>query len=182
MPITIRAAGVTGLDHLWIADFTYIRLRDEFVFLAVKLDACSRRVAGWELDRTPANSLTLTALYMALTRRRGETGFSHHSDRGSQCASGDYKDLLKDKKAVSTRHREPNHVVQRMGICQVPLPPLQPIPIRAGNNNSLFLNYQPSRRCWLLCHSHSAALLVLLKRETIDEHEVAPGAVNYRKQ
>jgi len=55
---------VTDLDQLWVGDITYIRLREKFVFLAVILDACSRRVIGWALDRT-----TLTALRMALARR-----------------------------------------------------------------------------------------------------------------
>ena len=71
-------------------DITYIRLRDEFVFLAVILDAHSRRVIGWALDRTMEDDLTLTALRMALSRRTVEPGLVHHSDRGSQYASGDY--------------------------------------------------------------------------------------------
>ncbi len=81
---------------LWRADITYIRLRDEFEFLAVILDAYSRRcVIGWALDRTMEDSLTLTALRMALARRAVEPGLVHHSDRGSQYASKDYTDLLK---------------------------------------------------------------------------------------
>jgi putative transposase len=86
---------LTGVDQLWRADITYIRLRDEFVFLAVILDAYSRRVIGWALDRTLEDDLTLTALRMALSRRTVEPGMVHHSDRGSQYASGDYTDLLK---------------------------------------------------------------------------------------
>ena len=69
-------------------------MRDEFVFLAVVLDAYSRRVIGWELDRTLEDSLTLAALRMALTRRVAGPGLVHHSDRGVQYASGDYTDLL----------------------------------------------------------------------------------------
>ena len=80
---------------MWRADITYIRLRDEFVFLAVILDAYSRRVIGWELDRTMEDSLTLSALRMALSSRVVEPGLVHHSDRGTQYASGDYTDLLK---------------------------------------------------------------------------------------
>ena len=57
---------LTGVDQLWLADITYIRLRDEFVFLAVILDAYSRRVIGWALDRTMEDELTLSALRMAL--------------------------------------------------------------------------------------------------------------------
>jgi transposase InsO family protein len=99
-PNLARDMAVTAINQLWRADITYIRLRDEFVFLAVVLDAYSRRVIGWALDRTMEDSLTLTALRMALARRdisrnSGEPGLVHHSDRGSQYASNDYTDLLK---------------------------------------------------------------------------------------
>jgi transposase InsO family protein len=86
---------LTAPDQLWRTDITYIRLRDEFVFLAVILDAYSRRVIGWALDRTMEDELTLTALRMALSRRAVQAGLVHHSDRGSQYASHDYTDLLK---------------------------------------------------------------------------------------
>lgn len=95
-PNVARDMALTGLNQLWIADITYIRLRNEFVFLAVILDAYSRRVVGWELDRTMEDSLTLAALRMALARRNVEPGLVHHSDRGSQYASGDYTALLKE--------------------------------------------------------------------------------------
>ena len=94
-PNLARGMALTAMDQLWIADITYIRLRDEFVFLAVILDAFSRRVIGWALDRTMEDSLTLEALGMALSRRAIQPGLVHHSDRGSQYASGDYTDLLK---------------------------------------------------------------------------------------
>jgi len=86
---------LTAPDQMWRADITYIRLREEFVFLAVILDAYSRRVIGWALDRTMEDELTLTALRMALSRRAVSAGLVHHSDRGSQYASNDYTDLLK---------------------------------------------------------------------------------------
>jgi transposase InsO family protein len=86
---------LTGLNQLWVADITYIRLETEFVYLAVVIDAFSRRVIGWALDRTMEDDLTLAALRMALERRRPSPGLVHHSDRGSQYASGDYTDLLK---------------------------------------------------------------------------------------
>ena len=86
---------LTAPDQLWRADITYIRLRDEFVFLAVILDAYSRRVIGWALDRTLEDELTLTALRRAPSRRAVQAGLVHHSDRGSQYASHDYTDLLK---------------------------------------------------------------------------------------
>jgi transposase InsO family protein len=75
---------LTATDKLWRTDITYIRLRDEFVFLAVILDAYSRRVIGWALGRTMEDSLTLTALRMALAHRVVGKGLVHHSDRGSQ--------------------------------------------------------------------------------------------------
>jgi len=99
---------LTGMDQLWIADITYIRLRDEFVYVAVVLDAYSRRVIGWALDRTMEDELTLSALRMALSRRVVEPGLVHHSDRGSQYASGDYTDLLKETGIVISMSRKGN--------------------------------------------------------------------------
>lgn len=93
-PNRARDMMVTAMDQLWVADITYIRLREEFVFLAVVLDAFSRRVIGWALDRTLEDSLTLAALRMALSRRAVKPGLVHHSDRGSQYASDDYTGLL----------------------------------------------------------------------------------------
>jgi transposase InsO family protein len=86
---------LTGVDQLWIADITYIRLEEEFVYLAVILDAYSRRVIGWHLSDGLDDSLTLTALRMALAHRVVRPGLVHHSDRGVQYASGDYTDVLK---------------------------------------------------------------------------------------
>jgi len=87
---------VDGINQLWVADITYIRLETEFVYLAVVLDAFSRRVIGWALDRTLEDDLPLQALRTALEMRRPTSGLVHHSDRGSQYASNDYTDLLKD--------------------------------------------------------------------------------------
>jgi len=86
---------LSGMNQLWVADITYIRLEAEFVYLAVVIDAFSRRVIGWALDRSVEDDLTLSALRMALELRRPPAGCVHHSDRGSQYASGDYTDLLK---------------------------------------------------------------------------------------
>jgi putative transposase len=94
-PNLARTMALTGVDQLWVADITYIRLQEEFVFLAVILDAYSRRVIGWALERTLEDELTLAALRMALARRVVGPGLVHHSDRGSQYASNDYTDLLK---------------------------------------------------------------------------------------
>jgi putative transposase len=97
---------LTGINQLWVADLTYIRLETEFVYLAVVIDAFSRRVIGWALDRTVEDTLTLAALRMALESRRPPAGLVHHSDRGSQYASGDYTDLLKaDGCEISMSHK-----------------------------------------------------------------------------
>ena len=87
---------ITGVNQLWVADITYIRLEEEFVYLAVILDAYSRRVIGWHLDDTLQDSLTIAALRMALRERGVWAGLVHHSDRGVQYASGDYTQLLRD--------------------------------------------------------------------------------------
>jgi transposase InsO family protein len=107
-PNLARNMILTNTDQLWRADVTYIRLRDEFVFLAVILDAYSRRVIGWALDRTMEDELTLAALRMALARRVVEAGLVHHSDRGSQYASNDYTDLLKANGITISMSRKGN--------------------------------------------------------------------------
>jgi putative transposase len=85
----------TGLDQLWVADITYIRLQEEFAFLAIVLDAFSRRVIGWALETHLQASLAIAALTMALAARRPAPGsLIHHSDRGVQYACGDYTALL----------------------------------------------------------------------------------------
>lgn len=87
---------ITGCDQLWVADITYIRLRREFIYLAVILDAFSRRVIGWALERTLETELALAALRMALAGREPTPEMVHHSDRGVQYASADYTALLKE--------------------------------------------------------------------------------------
>ena len=107
-PNLARDRILTGTDQLWRADITYIRLRDEFVFLAVILDAFSRRVIGWALDRTLEDELPLAALRMALSRRNVQPGLVHHSDRGSQYASNEYTNLLKAHQIVISMSRKAN--------------------------------------------------------------------------
>ncbi len=86
---------LTGIDQLWVADITYLRLKKEFVYLAVILDAFSRKVVGWELDQTLATRLPLAALERAIAERQPKPGLVHHSDRGVQYASGDYVRALR---------------------------------------------------------------------------------------
>lgn len=87
---------VTGLDQLWVSDITYIRLAFDFVYLAVILDVFSRKCIGWALKRHLDTSLTLSALRMALARRKPGPGLIHHSDQGVQYASQEYTNLLKE--------------------------------------------------------------------------------------
>ncbi len=88
---------VNGLDQLWIADITYIRLPREFVYLAVLLDAFSRRCIGWALERHLDAELALSALRMALATRAVQPGLVHHSDRGVQYACAEYTSLLRQQ-------------------------------------------------------------------------------------
>ena len=107
-PNLAREMTLTGLDQLWVADITYIRLLAEFVYLAVILDAFSRRVIGWALDRTLEDTLTLRALRLALDQRRPVLGLVHHSDRGVQYASRDYTDLLRAQGIAISMSRQAN--------------------------------------------------------------------------
>jgi putative transposase len=107
-PNLAGAMTVTGINQLWVADITYIRLEWEFVYLAVVLDAFSRRVIGWALERTLEDELTLGALNMALKQRSPAPGLVHHSDRGVQYASGDYTDLLKQRQITISMSRKGN--------------------------------------------------------------------------
>jgi putative transposase len=98
----------TATNQLWVADLTYIRLRVEFVYLAVVLDAFSRRVIGWALGRTLETGLTIAALTMALAERKLEPGLVHHSDRGVQYASQEYTALLQEHRAEISMSRKGN--------------------------------------------------------------------------
>jgi len=99
---------LTGINQLWVADITYIRLRREFVFLAVILDGFSRKVVGWELDRTLAARLPLAALERAIAERKPPPGLVHHSDRGVQYASGAYVGLLRKHGLIPSMSRPAN--------------------------------------------------------------------------
>ena len=90
-----RGMQLTGLDQLWVADITYVRLLEEFAFLAVLIDAFSRRVVGWALELHLRAALAVAALQMALAARRPRPGqLIHHSDRGVQYACAEYSELL----------------------------------------------------------------------------------------
>ena len=99
---------LTGANQLWVADITYIRLHREFVFLAVILDAFSRKVVGWELDRTLAARLPIAALEKAIAERKPQPGVVHHSDRGVQYASGVYVAVLRKHGMLPSMSRPAN--------------------------------------------------------------------------
>jgi len=99
---------ITGINQLWVADITYIRLQGEFVYLAVILDACSRKVVGWELDRTLSCQLAKTALQRAIAARQPAPGLVHHSDRGVQYAAREYVDLLQQHQIIPSMSRPAN--------------------------------------------------------------------------
>ncbi len=95
-------------NQLWRADITYIRLRSEFVYLAVILDAFSRRVIGWALSRHIDAALTVAALRMAIERRGVQPGLVHHSDQGVQYACDEYVTLLHDHQIAISMSRKGN--------------------------------------------------------------------------
>jgi len=99
---------LTGINQLWVADITYIRLRAEFVYLAVILDAYSRKVVGWALERTLAARLPMASLEHALAERQPPPGLVHHSDRGVQDASGDYVRILRKHQMIPSMSRPAN--------------------------------------------------------------------------
>ena len=99
---------LTGINQLWLADITYIRLQREFVYLAVMLDAFSRKVVGWALERSLATRLALSALERAIATRQPPPGLVHHSDRGVQYASGEYMKLVQQHHLIPSMSRPAN--------------------------------------------------------------------------
>ena len=107
-PNLARHMVTSAINQLWVADITYIRLRTEFVYLAVVLDAFSRRVIGWALGQTLEAQLPVAALQMALRERKPPPGFVHHSDRGIQYASQQYTEILQQHEAQISMSRKGN--------------------------------------------------------------------------
>jgi transposase InsO family protein len=93
-PNLAESMELTAVNQLWVADITYIRLQREFVFLAIVLDAFSRKAVGWELGRSLETKLPLAALEAAIASRHPQAGLVHHSDRGTQYASNEYVQRL----------------------------------------------------------------------------------------
>ena len=92
----IKDRAITGINQVWLADITYIRIRHGFVYLAAILDAFSRKVIGYAVSRSMDTNLVLAALQMAVANRKPGIGVIHHSDRGVQYASFEYTDVLKE--------------------------------------------------------------------------------------
>jgi putative transposase len=109
VPNLARGMQLSGLDQLWVADITYIRLQEEFAYLAVILDAFSRRVIGWALEDHVTARLAVDALRMAIEARRpAPDSLIHHSDRGVQYACSDYSELLAVYKIAASMSRVGN--------------------------------------------------------------------------
>jgi putative transposase len=99
---------LTGVNQLWVADITYIRLRAEFVYLAVVIDRFSRKAIGWALDRSLAARVAVAALQQAIARRQPPPGVVHHSDQGVQYASAEYAAVLTASQMMPSMSRPGN--------------------------------------------------------------------------
>jgi putative transposase len=99
---------LTGVNQLWVADITYIRLRTEFVFLAVVIDRYSRKAIGWALDRSLRSQVAVNALEQAIRQRQPPPGVVHHSDQGVQYASSDYAAVLQAHRLIASMSRPAN--------------------------------------------------------------------------
>lgn len=103
-----RAFDAPAPNRIWVADITYLATQEGWLYLAVVLDLYARRVVGWSMQSKLERSLVIAALTDAIQRRRPPAGLLHHSDRGSQYASGDYQALLAEAKMVGSMSRKGN--------------------------------------------------------------------------
>ena len=108
-PNLLRAYTPSGrLNEVWVADITYVRILTGFVYVAIVMDFCSKKVVGWAVSKTIDRSLTLGALKMALDKRNPPAGLIHHSDRGVQYACRDYVNLLEERGVLVSMSRKGN--------------------------------------------------------------------------
>ena len=107
-PNLARHFVLSGMNQLWVADITYVRLQREFIYLAVILDVYSRRVVGWSISRQLDSGFALEALESALKLRQPASGLIHHSDRGVQYASNNYVERLEAYGIVISMSRPGN--------------------------------------------------------------------------
>jgi putative transposase len=107
-PDHARNLVLDGADQLWVSDLTYVAIADGFAYVAIILDAWSRRVVGYAIGRSIEARLAVAALKAAIEQRHPPPGLVHHSDRGSQYASGMYRELLADHGIVGSMSRRGN--------------------------------------------------------------------------
>ena len=108
-PNRAKDLAIDGPDQLWVADITYVAIREGFAYVAVILDAWSRRAVGYAISRSIDMRLTLVALNAAIERRKPPPGCVHHSDRGSQYAAQAYREALLRHGLVGSMGRRGNH-------------------------------------------------------------------------
>jgi transposase InsO family protein len=99
---------LTAINQLWVTDITYIRLRTEFVYLAVVIDRYSRKAIGWRLDRTLAARIAVTALQQAIAERQPPPGVVLHNDQGIQFACTEFQDVVQAHQMVPSMSRPAN--------------------------------------------------------------------------
>jgi putative transposase len=100
-----RDFGAQEPDRLWVADITYVRSREGFLYLAFILDACSKKIVGWSMAAHLRSELVVDALQMAIARRKPAPGLVHHSDRGVQYTSLSFGKKLEDERIVPSMGR-----------------------------------------------------------------------------
>lgn len=103
-----RQFQVNAPNQVWVADITYIRTFEGWLYLAAVMDLFSRKIVGWSMSKTMTSDLAITALKMAIHSRRPSKGLMHHSDRGVQYASHAYQDVLKNHGMVCSMSRKGN--------------------------------------------------------------------------
>lgn len=101
-------ASVNALDEVWVSDITYVRIDTGFVFVAIVMDLCSRKVVGYDISKNIDRELTLAALDMAIESRKPDVGLIHHSDRGVQYACDAYIELMSEWKMRPSMSRSGN--------------------------------------------------------------------------
>ncbi len=98
----------TEINKIWVSDITYIWTNEGWLYLNCILDLCSRMIVGWYMDRTLSSSIVITALKQAITKRGENPGIIFHSDRGSQYASDEVKNFLKEHQMIQSMSRKGN--------------------------------------------------------------------------
>jgi putative transposase len=99
---------LTDLNQVWVSDITYVRILTGFIFVAIILDLCSRKVIGWAISKRINAELAVMALKMAVETRKPDPGCIHHSDQGVQYCSEDYIELLTEWKFQISMSRKGN--------------------------------------------------------------------------